>query len=258
MPFLRQADSSAPARLPPRPPSVAPSPPPPRRTRAGPVPYPAFAAGVLLLATAPLRAAPGDAEDTALRAVSAVPDDAHPDAPATGDGAAPTGGGSACPLVPDAPFVAVQVNGSVLSDIASTSVLTGALGYTIRSGYRWSGWGVFGQFEQNLWFASEHEDALVEGAVNIGVGVDFTYASGFVQTSLVLGASILAFDTLLDDAGTVGFFLELRPVGLRWSVHPNVTLTLDAISFALVAPVLGKIPLVFPQYRTGFAVEVGW
>ena len=157
------------------------------------------------------------------------------------------------------PFVAVELHGSVISDIVSTSVLAGAFGYAVRGGYRWSsGWGVFGQLEQNFWYASEHEDALVEGVVNLGAGADFVYADGFVHTSLVVGPSILAFDTLLDDAGTVGFFFELRPVGLRWQVHENVTLDFSPLSFALVAPVLTKIPLIFPQYRTTFSVEFGW
>ncbi|MBN1774270.1 MAG: hypothetical protein JXB32_23625 [Deltaproteobacteria bacterium] len=158
-----------------------------------------------------------------------------------------------------APFVAVELHGSVISDIVSTSVLAGAFGYAVRGGYRWSsGWGVFGQLEQDFWYASEHEDALVEGVVDIGVGADYVYADGFVHTSLVMGPSILAFDTLLDDAGTVGFFFELRPVGLRWRVHGNVTLDFAPISFALVAPVLTRIPLIFPQYRTTFSVEFGW
>ena len=52
--------------------------------------------------------------------------------------------------------------------------------------------------------------------------------------------------------------MNVRPVGLRWVVHENVALTLEPITFALVAPVLVRIPLIFPQYRTVFSVEAGW
>ena len=166
--------------------------------------------------------------------------------------------GESAPPSGDAPFLAAEIHGSLISDVVSWSILAGAFGYSVRGGYRWGGWGLFGEFEQDFWYASEHEGTIVTGAANLGVGVDYLYAGGFVHTSLVIGPSILAFDTILDEAGTVGLFLELRPVGLRWVVHENVALTLEPITFALVAPVLVRIPLIFPQYRTVFSVEAGW
>ncbi|MFT5433940.1 MAG: hypothetical protein ACI9OJ_004652 [Myxococcota bacterium] len=152
-------------------------------------------------------------------------------------------------------FVSVDLHASILSDAADKALLSGTFGYAVRGGYRWNSWGVFAQFEHNLWLATEQSVEVVSGVFNIGVGVDVTYARGFVRSSLVVGPSILSFDSALDDAGTTGVFFELRPVGLRWVVHENIMVGLDPISFALIMPVLSGIPIVEPQYRTTFTVE---
>ena len=97
---------------------------------------------------------------------------------------------------------------------------------------------------------------LTKIVVNVGVGVEYLYAGGFVRSALAMGPSILAFDTALDDAGTTGFFFDLHPVGLRWAPHERVILGLDPVAFSMVAPVLDGIPLVNVAYRTCFYVEV--
>lgn len=73
---------------------------------------------------------------------------------------------------------------------------------------------------------------------------------------MALGPSILLFSTPLDDAGSVGVFFELRPVGLRWKANQHVALQLDPLSFAVVGPVLDGIPLIQLEYRTSFTTEV--
>jgi hypothetical protein len=163
--------------------------------------------------------------------------------------------GPAYAATPEGGFVALDVHASLLSDLADRSFLSATFGYGARGGYRWSGWAVFLQVEHNLWAATEQKQGVVQGAVNIGVGCELIYADGFVHTSLALGPSILAFDTVLDDAGTTGIFLDVRPVGLRWPVHDNLLIVLEPITFALVAPVLGGIPLIYAQYRTVLSLE---
>ncbi len=156
------------------------------------------------------------------------------------------------------PFAVVEGHVSILSDVADWSFLAGTFGYAVKGGYRWHGFGLFAQFEHNLWIATEQKTEVVQGAFNIGVGADLVYANGFVRTSLAVGPAILAFDTVLDDAGTTGFFLDLRPVGLRWAVHELMVIGLDPITFALVAPVLGGIPLIYTQYRTILYLEAAF
>jgi hypothetical protein len=156
------------------------------------------------------------------------------------------------------PFAALEGHVSLLSDVANWSMLAGTFGYAGRGGYRWNSWGVFLQVEHNMWLATEMETEVVQGAVNIGVGCEVTYAEGFVRTALAIGPSILAFDTVLDDAGTTGLYIDFRPVGLRWAVHRYLVIGLDPISFALVAPVLDGIPLIYTQYRTELYLEVAF
>ncbi len=153
------------------------------------------------------------------------------------------------------PFAAVEGHLSILSDVTDWSVLASTFGYAARGGYRWCGFGVFAQAEHNMWLATEQQKQVVRGAVNIGLGAELIYANGFVRTSLALGPSILAFDTVLDDAGTTGLFFDIRPVGLRWAARRYLVIGLDPLTFAIVAPVLGGIPLIYTQYRTAVYLE---
>ena len=156
------------------------------------------------------------------------------------------------------PFVALEGHVSLFSDIAERSMAAGTFGYGARGGYRWNDWGLLLAVEHNMWIATEYDTNVVQGAVNIGVGGDFVYGGGLVRTSLAIGPSILAYDTILDDAGSVGFYLDARPVGLRWAVHEVLVIGLDPINFAVVAPVLDKIPLVYIQYRTFVYLEAAF
>lgn len=153
------------------------------------------------------------------------------------------------------PYAQFEGHLSLLSDLVGRSLLAGTFGYAGRGGWRFGPWGVFVQVEHNLWVTSELEQDVVTGALNVGVGGELVYADGFVRTSLALGPSVLVFDTALDEAGSTGVFLDLRPVGLRWALDPQWTLGFDPLGFSLVAPVLEGIPLVQVTYRTGLYLE---
>jgi hypothetical protein len=153
-------------------------------------------------------------------------------------------------------FAAAELHGSLLSDVPDAAVLQSTFGGGVRGGYRWeSGAGAYLQFEQNLWLAAESSGEFVDGAYNIGLGGEYVYAGGFVRTALAMGPSILAFDTVLDQAGSTGIFIDARPVGLRWQLHERVLLGVDPIHWALVAPVIDGIPLIQIEYRTAIYVE---
>jgi len=152
-------------------------------------------------------------------------------------------------------FVQLEGHLSALSDATDRALLAGTFGVGARAGWRWSDWGAFLQIEHNMWLSTELTQEVVQGAVNIGIGGEYTFAEGFCRTSLSLGPSILAFDTVLDDAGAIGFFLDARVLGLRWTPHERIVLGLDPIAFAIVAPVLDGIPLVNVEYKTVFYVE---
>lgn len=158
----------------------------------------------------------------------------------------------------EGPFVAVEGHMSLFSDLVDWALFSGTFGYAVRGGYRWKSLGVFLHVEHNMWLAMEHDKDVVQGAVNVGFGVEYVYARGLVHSSLALGPSILAFDTALDDAGETGLFLDVRPVGLRFDVHELVSIGFDPITFTLVAPILDGIPLIYAQYRTVIYLEVAF
>ncbi len=153
-------------------------------------------------------------------------------------------------------FVRLELHYSMLTDLAERSDLVPAFGYALKGGYRWGFLGLFLQFEQDFWIGTEYDVRVTQGAYNVAVGVDFTYFEGRAHSSIAVGPSILAFDTLLDSRGSVGWFLDIRPIGFQWDVHRFVRLGLDPISFAVVAPSLDGVPLVQIEYRTTFYLEV--
>ena len=153
-------------------------------------------------------------------------------------------------------YVTISIHLSFLSDVKNRSNVLPTFGYGVDVGHRWNDKAFFVHIEHNLWVRTELRKGIALGALSIAPGFDVIYGDGFVHTSVALGPSILLFDTPLDDAGSVGAFFELKPVGLRWKGNDHVALQLDPLSFAVVAPVLGGIPLIQLEYRTSFTTEV--
>ncbi len=149
----------------------------------------------------------------------------------------------------------MELHSSLFADMVDRSMLAPSFGYGLRAGVRWVLLGAFFQVEHNIWRTTEYRRELVPGALNIALGGELNYGGGLVRTSLALGPSFLLYDTMLDDAGEVGIFLEIRPVGLRWRVGDHLTIGLDPLTFDVVAPVLSGIPLVYVQYRTVLTLE---
>jgi hypothetical protein len=155
-------------------------------------------------------------------------------------------------------FAQVEVHGSLLNDTADSSLIGVTFGPAVKVGRRWGRWGVFLSLEQNSWLGTDFGSALQPGSINIGVGGEVSYAGGFIRTSLAAGPSVLLWETALDQPGSTGIFVDVRPVGLRWAVKDWLVLMFDPMSFALVAPVLGSPSLVLVQYRTSFTTEFRW
>ena len=153
-------------------------------------------------------------------------------------------------------YVSISIHLSFLSDVRNRSNILPTFGYGVDVGHRWNDKAFFVHIEHNLWMRTEIRKGVALGALSIAPGFDVIYGDGFVHTSIAVGTSILLFDTPLDKAGSVGGFLDLKPVGLRWKGNDHVALQLDPLSFAVVAPVLGGIPLIQLEYRTSFTTEV--
>ncbi len=156
----------------------------------------------------------------------------------------------------DSFYLCPEIHGSLFNDAKDDRTSIGdTFGYALKAGYRWELIGAFFQVEQNFWTSTELDRTINQGALNLGVGIELNYLHGYVRSSLAIGPSILLFDTMIDEAGETGVFLDFRPVALRWPMTEHVALVLDPLSFALVAPVIEGFPLVMMEYRTVFATE---
>jgi hypothetical protein len=148
---------------------------------------------------------------------------------------------------------------SVLSNLVDQSTINITFGYAGKAGYRWKAdWGLFFQIEHNLWAETELEGNVRQGVLNIGGGPERLFFQRRMRTALGMGPAVLLYNTALDDAGTTGLFVDVRPTGIRWPVGKSFVLVFDPLTFTIVAPVLGGIPLVEIQYRSALALEYDW
>ena len=154
-------------------------------------------------------------------------------------------------------FATVEGHFSLLSDTPGRSFLDITTGYALRGGLRRGPWGLLAQVERNYWLPTELSHDLQPGALNLGIGVERLAFEGRLRISGTAGPSILWFATSLDDKGSVGLFLDLRPAGLRWSPVRHLQIVFDPISLCLVAPVLGSPGIRQLEYRTLLGAELG-
>lgn len=121
-------------------------------------------------------------------------------------------------------------------------------------GRRFSRWGLQGQieFDETLDFTL---DTKVLNVLNLGVGGEYLSFLGHVRSSLTLGVSVLLSDTIIDDAGEVGWYIDVRPGALRWAVSKQWTFEFTPISLDIIVPVPTGIPLVIYAYGTVVSIE---
>ena len=153
-------------------------------------------------------------------------------------------------------FIQSEVHASILSDAPDRSTLANTYGWGLRGGYSWGPWTGQLHLEQNRWLSTELDDRSKEGTLNVGLGGAYTYANGFVRTSLVVGSSTLLFDTVFDQSGSTGIFFDLRPIELRWFPAKWLSLNLSPFSFTFVAPVLETPSIRMVLYRTVLGLEM--
>lgn len=143
------------------------------------------------------------------------------------------------------------------SSAASSSVTLAraqALGVSVDRGFE--ALHLFARGEANAWRdrRDDGSDDFVL-AFDLGLGARLDYAGGSLRSSLAAGATLLAIPGDLDAAGTVGAFVDVRPLGFAWRLGPGVRLGVVPLSLMLTVPVLTGIPLVSIQYRTTIFAE---
>ena len=121
--------------------------------------------------------------------------------------------------------------------------------------YRFKTFGVFGQIELNGWNVMENESLTYQSALNIGLGGEVYYIDNRLRTALSGGLAVKLTNNELKESGEMGFFIDIRPTGLRFFINDLLTLAVDPIAFNLEVPVLSGIPLIVVEYRTVFIAE---
>lgn len=153
-------------------------------------------------------------------------------------------------------FAQAEGHAAVLNDDTRSNLIAGGFGYALRVGWRWDHLGVFAQGGQDAWFATGIRRNFDPGVLNLGLGAEFRYFDERVRSSVAGGTSTLLFDTPLDDAGTTGWFANLRPAGFRWSLTDHVALELHPVSFMIMQPVTKQERLTKVEYQTVLALEI--
>lgn len=154
------------------------------------------------------------------------------------------------------------------SDLINGSWRGLTFGAELKLGHREPGprgLGGFLQLDVAHWFgpqvpgddASHPFAATLQVALNIGVGMDVVYFDRRMRAAFSGGPSVLLRDNSVGNAGAVGVFVDLRPVGVRVRFARAAVLVIDPLTFTMLLPDLTGIPLVQIEYRTVLAVEFG-
>jgi hypothetical protein len=165
-------------------------------------------------------------------------------------------------------WVSGGLHSAFLSDLVDGSWQGLTFGVELKLGYRGSwvrGVGGFVQLDVAHWFgpeattddASRPFAAALQVALNVGVGVDVVYFGERMRGAFSVGPSVLLRDNSVGHAGAVGFFVDMRPAGVRVTLPRGATLVIDPLTLTMLMPDLGAIPLLQIEYRTVLAIEFG-
>ncbi len=159
----------------------------------------------------------------------------------------------------DAPLetiVAIEIHGSAFSVQPERSLLNLTFGGALRVGLQSERFGGHLLFEHNAWIHTEPEFEVRAGVFDIGAGGDIYWGDDLLRSSLTLGISILAQDTVFHRRNSLGFFVDLRPAVFQWALSENVRVELTPFHAVLVAPVLERPTFIQLQVRTSIGLEV--
>lgn len=174
-------------------------------------------------------------------------------------GAEPTAGPSAeaptAYVEPPAWYLGVEAHGAGLNDTPNASILDLEFGYSVRFGRRFGRWRFGGVVDRSLWIPLEYQVRVDAGVLNLGGTAEVLLFDDFIRIGVGGGACILLFDAVFDDAGSTGYFGEVRPAGFRWTPIEALAITFDPISVSVLQPVLRDPPLRKIHRRVSVGVE---
>jgi MYXO-CTERM domain-containing protein len=128
-------------------------------------------------------------------------------------------------------------------------------------GVRWNPWRDLGfglDAEYNPWVSVSGFD-VAPGAASLYVPVIWRlkrFGTWELRTTAYAGASMILFDLVGVDSGTVGLFGGINPLGLALPLGGHTKLVVKPGDVAISAPQLRGIPYYYLQYR--FTIGVEW
>ena len=151
----------------------------------------------------------------------------------------------------------LEISESYHNKITVRRPRAGGFSLALRGGYRWETFGGFLLAELIGWEGTYVGEEHFELAADVGIGGEMVYWDRRIRTALIAGTSVLLRENPIDPAGEVGFFVDLRPAGLRFAVGDTFSVILEPVTLTMILPVLSGIPMIVIQYRTVVSFE-GW
>jgi hypothetical protein len=130
----------------------------------------------------------------------------------------------------------------------------------VSVGARWNPWRSLGfglDVEYNPWVSLSASE-VAAGAANLYVPVVWrikSFGSWELRSTAYAGASMLLFDLVGADKGTIGLFAGWNPLGLALPMGSDVKLVIKPGDIAVSAPQLRGIPFYYHQYRLTVGIE---
>lgn len=160
-------------------------------------------------------------------------------------------------------WVAGEAFASFLSAAIDREKLILSGGYGALAGRRYDDLGLVFQLE-NVWWSEalldeESDDVfrgVPQGALAVAIGIERIFANNRMRFMATAGPTVLLRNTLLDSAGTVGFWFDVRVAGIRLTTPASkVRVVVDPLSLTTLLPDLSGIPLVLFHFRSTVTVE---
>lgn len=201
-------------------------------------------------------------------APAADPGKTGPDAPAKPGAEAPGGGDAGdaptsrsleheAKVIERMPDRVTRTWGAAMSVGASFSQGAGA----VAAGGRWNPSDTIGlglDVEYNPWFSISAADTA-PGAASLYVPVTWRlkrFGTWDLRTTAYAGATMILFELVGVDRGTIGAFVGWNPLGLAMPLGPDLKLVIKPGDIAVSAPQLRGIPFYYYQYR--FTIGLEW
>lgn len=154
--------------------------------------------------------------------------------------------------------ITLEGGGSILTPLVDASTRSITFHGSLQAAYHLPDLAFVVSVEGARWRAPELGGRAWQTALNIGFGFARYHRSGLLRTMLLVGPSILTRANDLDPAGSVGLYLDFRPLGFSWRVNERFAIVADLLYMTLVAPVLTGVPLIDFQFRSSLGVEASF